>query len=200
MCLISEIIFIHSGLVFVYVFQECVENLFLSLCAALQTRDNQNKFLSCEGFELLTRCLKEQQYAAGCTIHAINYAVLKNRAACARLVDVGGMKYIFPLLTGGGMKKALKRKGSGEKRNLEDSALSIVAQLVTQLGNSSVNDYQVRLLHKLKERDHEKVDRCVELFGKYSRLLAHTEEQIGKIFTHIYVDDFCKCMWMTGAP
>jgi len=169
--------------------QECVENLFLSLCAALQTRENQNKFLSCEGFELLTRCLKEQQYAAGCTIHAINYAVLKNRAACARLVDAGGMKYIFPLLTGGGMKKALKRKGSGEKRNLEDSALSIVAQLVTQLGNSRVNDYQVRLLHKLKERDHEKVDRCVELFGKYSRLLAHTEEQIGT-FLYVHVELF----------
>jgi hypothetical protein len=45
--------------------QECVENLFLSLCATLQTRSNQQRFLDCEGFELLMRCLKEQQYAAG---------------------------------------------------------------------------------------------------------------------------------------
>ena len=77
------------------------------------------------------------------------------------------------------MKKALKRKGSGEKRNLEDSALSIVAQLCSLLCNTTTNDYPARLLNKLVERDHEKVDRCVELFGKYSRLLAHTEQQIG---------------------
>jgi hypothetical protein len=45
--------------------QECVENLFLSLCAALQPRSNQQRFLECEGFELMMRCLKEQQYVAG---------------------------------------------------------------------------------------------------------------------------------------
>jgi hypothetical protein len=32
------------------------------------------------------------------------------------------------------MKKALKRKGGGEKRNLEESALSIVAQWCCWLG------------------------------------------------------------------
>lgn len=45
--------------------QECVENLFLSLCSVLMARENQFKFLACEGFELMLRCLKEQQYAAG---------------------------------------------------------------------------------------------------------------------------------------
>ncbi len=38
--------------------------------------------------------------ALGCAIPVLNYAVLRNRDACARLVDVGGMKYVFPLLTG----------------------------------------------------------------------------------------------------
>jgi hypothetical protein len=37
----------------------------------------------------------------GCAVPALNYAVQRNRACCARLVDVGGMKYVFPLLTGG---------------------------------------------------------------------------------------------------
>ena len=124
------------------------------------------------------RCLKEQQYAAGCAIPAINYAIMKNSACCERLVDVGGMKYVFPLLTGGGMKKALKRKGSGEKRNLEESALSIVAQLCTQLSGVQRNDFSARLLNKLVEREHEKLERCVELFGKYSRALQHTEDRL----------------------
>lgn len=158
--------------------QECVENLFLSLSTLLQTKENQNKFLACEGFELLMRCLKEQQYAAGCTIPAINYAIMKNKAACERLVDVGGMKYVFPLLTGGGVKKALKRKGTGEKRNLEESALSIVAQLVTLLGQCTEKDYAARLLNKLTEREHEKLERCVELYGQYRRQLGHTEQQL----------------------
>jgi hypothetical protein len=47
------------------VLQECVENLFLSLGAALGLRENQQRFLDSEGFELMLRCLKEQQYAAG---------------------------------------------------------------------------------------------------------------------------------------
>lgn len=38
---------------------------------------------------------------------------------------------------GGGLKKALKRKGSGERRNWEESALSIVAQLCTWLGTAA---------------------------------------------------------------
>jgi hypothetical protein len=42
-----------------------VENLFLVLSSVLSVRDNQFKFLASEGFELMIRCLKEQQYAAG---------------------------------------------------------------------------------------------------------------------------------------
>jgi len=149
----------------------------------LQTRENQFKFLACEGFELLARCLKEDKYAAGCVVHALNYAVSKNRACCEKLVDVGGLKYVFPLLTSSGVKRALKTKRTKkrvghEKRSLEDSALSIVAQLCSLLCNSSVNDYSARILYKFVERDLQKLDRCVELFAKYCRVLDHTDEQI----------------------
>ncbi|KAJ1433677.1 Catenin-beta-like protein [Ochromonadaceae sp. CCMP2298] len=158
--------------------QECVENLFLCLCAVLQSRENQGRFLQCEGFELLIRCLKEQQYAAGCTITALSYSLTRNRACCERFVDVGGLKYVFPLLTGGGVKKILKKKASGERRNVEESAISILAQLCMYLCRSTHNDYSARLLNKFVEREHEKLERCVELYGKYSRLLEFTDEQI----------------------
>jgi hypothetical protein len=45
----------------------------------------------------------------GCAVPALNYAVQRNRACCARLVDVGGMKYVFPLLTGGSFVAVLIR-------------------------------------------------------------------------------------------
>lgn len=77
--------------------------------------------------------------------------------------------------TGGGLKKALKRKGTGEKRNLEESALGIVAQLCCWLGQDSSSGggsgeedraYPLRLLNKLTEHEYEKLERCAELYGK----------------------------------
>ena len=54
--------------------------------------------------------------SAGCAINAIKFAVMRNKACCEKLIDVGGLKYVFSLLAGKGVKKSLKRKGSGEKR------------------------------------------------------------------------------------
>lgn len=75
--------------------------------------------------------------------------------------------HLFMKFTGGGLKKALKKKGSGEKRNLEESALSIAAQLICWLGqdHASSEAYPARLLNKLVEKDHEKLERCAELYG-----------------------------------
>jgi len=158
--------------------QECVENLFLVLSSVLSVRDNQFKFLASEGFELMMRCLKEQQYAAGCAINAIKYAVMRNKACCERFVDVGGLKYVFPLLTGRGVKKHLKRKGTGEKRNVEETAISVIAQLCSQLHSSKMNDYSMRLLNKFIENEKEKLERCVELFVMYYEQLEKTDDQL----------------------
>lgn len=155
-----------------------MENLFLCLCSALMPRENQFKFLACEGFELLIRCLQEQQYAAGCTISALNYAIMKNKQCAAKLIDVGGFKHVFPLLVGKGFKKSLKRKGTGEKRNIEETVISIVSQLCSLLHNEKRNDYSSRLLHKLCESESEKLERCAELFVKYSHQLDATEREI----------------------
>jgi beta-catenin-like protein 1 len=59
--------------------QECVQNIFLSLCTALMDADNKNHFRSCEGMELMVRCLKENKYAASCASRAITYAITNNR-------------------------------------------------------------------------------------------------------------------------
>ncbi len=158
--------------------QECVENLFLCLCSALMPAENQKRFLACEGFELLLRCLKEQEYAAGCTLSALSYAVDKNRAGCERFIDVGGLKYVFPLLVGKGFKKALRKKGSGEKRNLEEVVISILAQLCAQINNNRTHDYSSRLLNKFLENEREKLERCVELYVSYMRQLAHTDDKL----------------------
>lgn len=158
--------------------QECVENLFLCLSSALLQRENQFKFLACEGFELLVRCMKEQEYAAGCAVSAVSYAIMRNQAACEKLVDAGGLKYVFPLLVGKGFKKSLKRKGTGEKRNFEETVISIIAQLCSLLANVTTNDYSSRLLNKFLESEREKLERCVELYVGYARQLMHTDARL----------------------
>lgn len=105
---------------------------------------------------------------------------MKNSKCCERFVDVGGMKYIFPVLTGGGMKKVLKKKGTGEKRNFEESAISIISQLCTLLGTSQVNDYSARILFKLTDKEHEKLQYCVDLLLKYNKMLESTNEMIAQ--------------------
>jgi beta-catenin-like protein 1 len=140
--------------------------------------DNQDQFLQLEGFELMMRCLHEQQYAAGCVMNVVNFAVAKHTACCERFVDVGGLKYLFPILVGKGLKKALKRKGSGEQRELEQSAISIISQLCTQLSLSSNPDYQARLVLKLLENTFEKVFFVCELYDKYFKVLEATDARL----------------------
>ena len=48
-----------------FTLQECVENLFSCLCTVLLQNENQKKFLSCEGMELMVRCMYEQKHSAG---------------------------------------------------------------------------------------------------------------------------------------
>lgn len=160
--------------------QECCENLFLALFSVLLDTDNQIKFMECEGFELLMKCLEEQEYAAGCTIKCLSYAVMRNRAGCERFVQVGGLKYIFAILMGKGLKKSLRKKVSGEKRNVEESAISIVAQLCTQLFQSTTGDVSVRITAKFVENNFEKLRTCVDYYLKHRKLLDKTDADLEK--------------------
>lgn len=77
---------------------------------------------------------------------------MKNKACCERFLDLGGMKYIFPLLTPSGVKKVFPNKNSSSKkkkkkdissdqRSLEENAISIIAQLCSLLCNRYFHIY-----------------------------------------------------------
>lgn len=137
------------------------------------------------------RCLKEQKYAAVCSVRAINYALLNNRTgiiicsnnnfynhyiiiilACEKVVEIGGLKHLFPILMGRGLPK-LKKKSSGS-HNIEQSILSIVSQLCLNLHDCSNNDSSVRLLGKFIENGREKLERCTELYLKYRKQVLNS--------------------------
>jgi beta-catenin-like protein 1 len=160
--------------------EECQENLFLCLCTALLHPENQDKFLACEGMELMVRCLKEQKHAAICALRVVKYATSNNhRACCEKFVAVGGLKYAFPALMGRGLSSSVKKKISeGAGRDAEETAIAVVSQLVSTLFDCPTDDVGARLLLKFTENEGEKLDRCSELFAKYVGVLQATERQL----------------------
>lgn len=158
--------------------EEAIHNLFLSMNAALLIPDNQTRFRLGEGLELMLRCIKELKYAAGLAVRTLSHAIDNNKSNCERLVDAGGLKVIFPMLMGRGLPKSDKKKGALAKREIEEAVVAIVSQLCLQLFDSRERDCASRLLLKLTENDYEKLDRCSELFAKYSEQLKATEARI----------------------
>ena len=133
--------------------------------------ENQDKFLACEGMELLVRCLKEGKQAAAGALKAVKYATSNyHRGCCEALVAAGGLKYVFPALmgrgagAGAGSKKKPVDGGAG--REAEEAAVAVVSQLVGRLHDCEKDDMGARLLLKLTENEGEKLDRCSELFVK----------------------------------
>lgn len=104
---------------------------------------------------------------------------MKNKACCEKFVDVGGLKFVFPMLMNRGLnKELLRKKQSSMKRDIEQSVISVITDLCVQLHDSTKNDYGLRLFNKFIEEGYHKLGKCVELFLKYDTLLKQKEEEI----------------------
>jgi beta-catenin-like protein 1 len=168
--------------------QECCENLFLCLCIILMDQYlHQTLFIQLEGLELLMKCFIEQQYAAGCSLSALSYALMKHSLACLHWIEIGGLKYIFAILIGKGLKKSLQKKVSGEKRNIEEDIISIISQLCLHCYLQQEEEkkekeekrdehcYLQRLIMKLTENEYDKLAKICELYAKYYMKLQKSD-------------------------
>ncbi|KAJ1458298.1 Catenin-beta-like protein [Pelagophyceae sp. CCMP2097] len=127
--------------------EECVENLFDALAAALSLAPMATLplFLEAEGVELMLRCAREGRAAAACAIRVLDAALgvgaapaggdadgaddapgdaaaLQSLAGLVgrRLLDKGGLKVIFPALLGRGAARPPKgEQRSGRTRKLK---------------------------------------------------------------------------------
>lgn len=164
---------------------ECIENIFLSLRSALLVKDCRDKFLEQEGFELMVKCMKEGAYAAGCAVKTLSFALSGSLSACSRLVAAGGLKYIFPIFSGKSIMKSSSHKKKEARQELEETAVSILSELCSQLvvreDVQSDQETLVRLVAKFQENDREKLRRAVELFFKYTKQLQATEHELAAL-------------------
>lgn len=145
---------------------ELMENLFDCLCASLMYTPNRERFLKGEGLQLMILMLKEKKMSRSSALKVLNYALSTSKGAdnCSKFVEVYGLRSLFPCF----MKTPKQSKKAGSSRSEhEEHVCSIIAALFQNVGGSG----RERLIGKFVEKDHEKVDRLVELHLSYSKRL-----------------------------
>jgi beta-catenin-like protein 1 len=165
--------------------EECVENIFMALRSVLLTHNGREQFLMNEGFELMMKCLKEGACAATCALKTISFAIAESASACSRLVDIGGLKYVFPVFMGRNVIKNMTKK-KALKQELEETALLIISEICGQCviiasEDTPMNEILPRILVKFQEHDMEKLTRCIELFVKYDKHVRATENELVRL-------------------
>ena len=166
--------------------EECVHNLFHSMCTIMRIPAGQQRFVELQGMELMIKCLKELRYAALCAVKVINYAITDNKKNAEKFVATGGLKYIFPIYLGRGLPKIMilgkKKSLSSEQRDtLEEDVICTISQVCVLLHDSKENDCSMRIRAKFLENDREKIDHSTELVVKYYRQLKATEYQLESV-------------------
>ena len=113
-----------------------------------------------------------RRFAARCALKVLDYAMARNTAACEHFVQAMGLKSIFPAF----MKSSvicLTRPKEAKLSAKEDDehVVSIISSLLLRLSGES----HARLLAKFVENDFEKVDRLVEMHGKYHKAVQEAD-------------------------
>ena len=113
-------------------------------------------------------------------LKVMNYAVTNNHENCLKFVEAGGLKFISPIVLGRGIPKICfsGKDGGSIKKDAENAALSIFAQLVVNLHAETAFDSTARLLAKFVENENEKLDKCVEIFTSSFATLKQTDQRI----------------------
>lgn len=153
--------------------KEYMENLFNCLCSSLLAKENRSNFLKGEGCQLMNLMLREKKLSRNGALKVLDYACsgADGKENCQKLVDILGLRTIFPLFMKT-PKKNKKRLLSTEE--FEEHLCSIISSM---LRNSKGSQKQ-RLLSKFVENDFEKVDRLMELHLKYLEKVESIDREI----------------------
>ncbi|KAL7019529.1 hypothetical protein ACKWTF_011143 [Chironomus riparius] len=152
---------------------EYMENIFNSLCSSLLAKENRANFLKGEGCQLMNLMLREKKLSRNGALKVLDYACsgLDGKENCQKLVDILGLRTIFPLF----MKTPKKNKSrllSSEE--YEEHLCSIISSLFRNTKGSQ----KQRVLSKFVENDFEKVDRLMELHLKYLEKVENIDRAI----------------------
>ncbi|XP_037085775.1 LOW QUALITY PROTEIN: beta-catenin-like protein 1 [Pollicipes pollicipes] len=150
--------------------QECMENMFDSLCSVLLLAENKDRFLKGEGLQLMNLMLREKKLSRNGALKVLNYATSGPAGAdnCNKLVEILGLRTLFPLFMHTPRKH--RRRGLSVEEH-EEHVVSILCGLLRHCRGQ----VRQRIITKFTENDCEKVDRLMELHFKYLDKVYNTD-------------------------
>uniref|UniRef100_A0A1L8DWX8 Beta-catenin-like protein 1 n=1 Tax=Nyssomyia neivai TaxID=330878 RepID=A0A1L8DWX8_9DIPT len=153
--------------------REFMENLFNSMCSALMSAENREKFLKGEGLQLMNLMLREKKLSRNGSLKVLDYAMSgpDGKDNCNKFVEILGLRTIFPLFMKTPKRNKKRLLGTDE---YEEHVLSIIASM---LRNCKSGQRQ-RLLAKFTENDFEKVERLMEFHLKYLTKVEAIDEKL----------------------
>ncbi|KAJ4481594.1 Catenin-beta-like protein [Lentinula edodes] len=155
---------------------EFMENVFDSLCSALNEPDNKTLFVEAEGPDLMVLLIKEKMECRSKSIKTLDYAMSGPAGTlnCQAFIDALGLKTLFSAFMGKGTKK---HKSAALPLASEDTShiLGIISSLFSNLPSDSPE--RIRLLTKFVENNYDKVDKLLDIRdNSLSRLRAADAE------------------------
>eukprot|EP00698_Gefionella_okellyi_P011494 TRINITY_DN3034_c0_g3_i1.p1 TRINITY_DN3034_c0_g3~~TRINITY_DN3034_c0_g3_i1.p1 ORF type:complete len:686 (-),score=178.22 TRINITY_DN3034_c0_g3_i1:1069-3126(-) len=152
--------------------EEFVSNVFNTIAAMLLLPENQAMFLRLEGLELMLILVKRANFTSPHAVKMLDYALNNSKEGCDRFVDALGIKTLFAVYMGKGQGKQSRRRQQEEAAQ-QEHILSVMGSLLRHLDGAR----QARLLNKFVENDFEKVDRLVELYDTYTKMLQNAAKR-----------------------
>jgi len=156
--------------------EEMLENLFDCVCSCLLLDEHKSAFLKAEGLQLMLLVIKGKKFGRKGALKVLDFALTRNKLGCKQFIDLLGLKTLFAAF----MKKgAAKNKKGFSEREDDEHIVSIISSLFSHMDTKS-SRYS-RLVSKFAENNYEKVERLIELLGKYTRLVAGAEKEITSV-------------------
>ena len=142
-----------------------------------------------EGVQLQMLILK--QHAGDVNVQGalqvLSYLTSDNASIALKAVEEGALKYVFPYLMGGRALLSKGKSGPGgsggissaaERALIQGHAVSVVANLIIHLHDSSSLDASTRLALKIAENNAEKLRKVCDLFVRYYANVASVEREM----------------------
>ncbi|RDB22492.1 Beta-catenin-like protein 1 [Hypsizygus marmoreus] len=156
---------------------EFMENVFDTLCSALNEPSIKALFAAAEGTDLMVLMMKEKLQSKSRAIKVLDYAMsgVTGSSICETFIEILGLKTLFSAFMG-----KVSKKQKAILPASEDTAhiLGIISSLFSNIPSDS--PARIRLLTKFVESNYEKVDKLLEIRDSARTRLKTTDSEITK--------------------
>ncbi|CAD8066864.1 unnamed protein product [Paramecium sonneborni] len=160
--------------------KEILNNVYDLLTLLLIHEENQDYFQTYEGLQLMIKIIQGKTSSSIRAYSLILLAINNHKENCQKLIQIGGLSIIFPILE----RKGLKHKDQNKQFEIDETSVQIIKQLLRRNSDLTLKqriiDKSVEKLESLKKLRNEYVN-IIPLIDpeEYDEL---DEKQLQKIY------------------